>query len=76
MWRYVDGGERYLVADWPEEDFRAFDEEGTSTIYDEIPEIRGAAGLRTARPWWLTGRGDSTALICKRYPSDDVTVRC
>ncbi len=38
LWRYVDGGQRYLLGDWPEEDFKAFDEEGTSTIYDEVPE--------------------------------------
>ena len=38
LWRFVDGGKRYLVGEWPEEDFRAFDEEGTSTIYDEVPE--------------------------------------
>ena len=38
LWRFVDGGKRYLVGEWPEEDFRAFDEEGTSTIYEEVPE--------------------------------------
>jgi hypothetical protein len=38
LWRYVDGGQRYLLGDWPEEDFKAFDDEGTSTIYDEVPE--------------------------------------
>jgi len=38
LWRYVDGGRRYLLGDWPEEEFKAFDEEGTSTIYDEVPE--------------------------------------
>jgi hypothetical protein len=38
VWRYVDGGKRYLLGAWPEDDFRAFDEDGTSTIYDEIPE--------------------------------------
>jgi len=38
LWRYVDGGTRYLLGDWPEEDFKAFDEADTSTIYPEVPE--------------------------------------
>jgi hypothetical protein len=38
LWRFVDGGKRYLVGEWPEEDFPAFDPEGTSTIYDDTPE--------------------------------------
>jgi hypothetical protein len=38
LWRFAEGGKRYLVGEWPEEDFPAFDEEGTSTIYDETPE--------------------------------------
>lgn len=37
LWRYVDGGTRYLSTEWPEDGFKAFDEEGTSTIYDEPP---------------------------------------
>jgi hypothetical protein len=37
VWRFVDGGKRYLVADWPEEDFGAFDREDTSTIYEDTP---------------------------------------
>jgi len=37
LWRYVDGGTRYLSTKWPEDGFKAFDEEGTSTIYDEPP---------------------------------------
>jgi hypothetical protein len=36
MYRYVDGGKRYLVGDLTE-DLKAFDEEGTVTVYDEIP---------------------------------------
>ena len=38
LWRFVEGGKRYLAGEWPEEDFPAFDEEGTSTIYDAVPE--------------------------------------
>jgi hypothetical protein len=38
LWRFVEGGKRYLPGEWPEEDFPAFDDEGTSTIYDEVPE--------------------------------------
>jgi len=38
LWRFVEGGKRYLAGDWPEEDFPAFDEEGTSTIYPDTPE--------------------------------------
>ena len=37
LWRFVEGGKRYLAGEWPEDDFPAFDEEGTSTIYDEVP---------------------------------------
>jgi hypothetical protein len=37
LWRFVEGGKRYLVGDWPDGDFPAFDDEGTSTIYDETP---------------------------------------
>jgi hypothetical protein len=37
LWRFVDGGQRYLPGEWPEEAFGAFEEEGTSTIYDAVP---------------------------------------
>lgn len=37
MYRYVDGGVRYLPGSWPEE-LKVFDMEGTSTIYEEMPE--------------------------------------
>ncbi len=37
MWRYVDGGKRYLPGEWPEEELRMFDPEGTVTIFDEAP---------------------------------------
>ncbi len=36
MYRYVDGGQRYLVGSLTE-DLKAFDETGTVTIYDEVP---------------------------------------
>jgi hypothetical protein len=36
MYRYVDGGKRYLVGDLPT-DTVLFDEAGTVTVYDEIP---------------------------------------
>ena len=41
MYQYVDGGERYLLGEWPEEDTRAFDPEGAVAIYDERPRGRG-----------------------------------
>jgi hypothetical protein len=37
LWRYVDGGARYLSGAWPDEEFKAFDPEGTTTIYSEAP---------------------------------------
>jgi hypothetical protein len=36
MWRYVDGGARYLPGGWPSEG-RLFDPEGTVTIYEQPP---------------------------------------
>ncbi|MDZ7731748.1 MAG: hypothetical protein U5R31_00345 [Acidimicrobiia bacterium] len=42
MYRYVDGGERYLPGEWPEEDPDVFVEEGSVTIYDEPPEAEVA----------------------------------
>lgn len=41
MYTYVDGGRRYLLGEWPEEDSRAFDPEGAITIYEEAPEGEG-----------------------------------
>jgi len=38
MYTFVDGGQRYKLGEWPEEDSRAFDPEGAVTIYDEAPE--------------------------------------
>lgn len=37
MWRYVDGGARYLPGAWTEE-LRVFDPEGSETILDAPPE--------------------------------------
>ncbi len=37
MYRYVDGGTRYLPGEWPTED-KMFVEEGSVTIYDAPPE--------------------------------------
>jgi hypothetical protein len=36
LYRYVDGGKRYFVGELTD-DLRAFDEEGSVTIYDEVP---------------------------------------
>lgn len=38
LWMFVDGGERYYATEWPEEEFRAFDPEGASGIYDDHPD--------------------------------------
>ncbi|HYF44693.1 MAG TPA: hypothetical protein VD926_00690, partial [Acidimicrobiales bacterium] len=38
MYTFVDGGARYKLGEWPEEDTRAFDPEGAITIYEEAPE--------------------------------------
>jgi ABC-type branched-subunit amino acid transport system substrate-binding protein len=37
MWRYVDGGTRYLPGEWTE-DLVVFDEEGSETILDAPPD--------------------------------------
>ncbi len=37
MWRFVDGGKRYLPGEWPEGEPKVFDPEGTVTILDEAP---------------------------------------
>ena len=36
MYRYVDGGKRYLADEWTEE-LRVFDREGAPTIIEELP---------------------------------------
>jgi hypothetical protein len=37
MWRFVDGGKRYLPGKWPKGESKAFDKAGTVTILDEPP---------------------------------------
>lgn len=37
VWQFVDGGKRYLVDDWEEGDFGAFDPEGAVGVLDEAP---------------------------------------
>ena len=37
MWRFVNGGERVLLGDWPETEPVLFDDEGTVTTYDKPP---------------------------------------
>ena len=36
MYRYVDGGQRYYLGEWPD-DLRVFEEEGAVTIFTELP---------------------------------------
>lgn len=38
MYTYVDGGARYRIGDWPEEDTRAFDPDGAVAFYETPPE--------------------------------------
>jgi len=38
MYRYVDGGKRYMPNDWPTDKPKAFVPEGTVTLYPERPE--------------------------------------
>jgi hypothetical protein len=38
MYRYVNGGERYLAGEWPDETPEVFTDDGTVTIIDEVPE--------------------------------------
>ena len=37
MYRYVDGGKRYLPGQWPEGEPKLFDPAGAVTIYDARP---------------------------------------
>ncbi len=37
MYRYVDGGRRYLPGEWPETDPAVFETEGSVVLYDEPP---------------------------------------
>jgi hypothetical protein len=48
MLRYVDGGTRYLPGQWPEEPIALFEEEGSVTTYDEVPE---SDALPDYPPW-------------------------
>lgn len=38
MIRYMNGGTRYLPGEWPEEPLPFFEEEGSVTVDDELPE--------------------------------------
>jgi hypothetical protein len=38
LWRFVDGGKRYLPGEWTDEKPNVFVEDGTVTIYDQPPE--------------------------------------
>jgi len=38
MYRYVDGGKRYLPGEHPTSDPKAFDPAGTVTVYDSVPD--------------------------------------
>ena len=38
IYQYVDGGRRYRLGEWPEEDSRAFDPEGAVAFYEQPPE--------------------------------------
>ena len=48
MLRYVDGGTRYLPGEWPTEPLGLFDEEGSVTVYDDLPE---SDALPDYPPW-------------------------
>jgi len=37
MYRYVDGGKRYLPGQWPTGDPKVFDEQSSVAIYDKVP---------------------------------------
>ncbi len=36
--RYIDGGQRYLPGEWPEDPLPFFDPDDTVTVYEEFPE--------------------------------------
>ena len=38
MWRYVDGGKRYLYGEWTEDESKVFQEEGSVAILEDPPE--------------------------------------
>ena len=37
MYRYVDGGKRYLPGKWPRREAKAFNTAGTSVVYEDVP---------------------------------------
>jgi hypothetical protein len=37
MWRYVDGGKRYLYGDWTDDESKVFQEEGSVAILEQAP---------------------------------------
>lgn len=48
MLRYVDGGTRYLPGEWPTEPIGLFEEEGSVTVYADLPE---SDALPDYPPW-------------------------
>ena len=38
VWQFVDGGKRYLIDEWEEGDFKAFDPEGAVGVLDAPPD--------------------------------------
>jgi hypothetical protein len=38
VWQFVDGGKRYLLDDWEEGDFKAFDPDGAVGVLDAAPD--------------------------------------
>ena len=38
MLRYVNGGQRFLPGEWPDEPIPFFQEEGSTTVYTEDPD--------------------------------------
>ena len=48
MLRYVDGGTRYLPGEWPTDPIPLFEEEGSVTVYDELP---ASDALPDYPPW-------------------------
>jgi hypothetical protein len=40
MWRYANGGRRYLPGEMTDEELAAFDEDGAITVVEEVPEAQ------------------------------------
>jgi hypothetical protein len=49
MYRYVDGGRRYLPGEWPDTPPNAFIEDGSVTIYEERPASETPPGYEPLR---------------------------